>query len=101
MPFSRRAVLHAARDLAFMGIMLRAESLEALADDPPLFADPLPFNDDFVLEKARELAKKPFSEEKIALPPGLDKLTYDQYRDIRFNTDKSFWKGEKHGFSFD
>ena len=101
MPLSRRAVLHAARDLALLGIALKSGLADAAAQDLPLFADPAPFNDDYVLELARALAKKPFVEEKIALPPGLDKLTYDQYRDIRFNPDRSMWKGEKHGFSVD
>jgi glucans biosynthesis protein len=35
------------------------------------------------------------------MPPGWENLTYDQYRDIRFNPDMSFWKGEPHKFSFD
>jgi len=35
------------------------------------------------------------------MPPGFDQLTYDQYRDIRFNTEKSIWRGDPHGFSFD
>lgn len=101
MPLSRRAVLHAVRDLALLGIALKSGLADAAAQDVPLFADPAPFNDDYVLELARALAKKPFVEEKVALPPGLDKLTYDQYRDIRFNPDRSLWKGEKHGFSVD
>src|SRR5436190_4895712 len=101
MPFSRRAVLQAARDFALLGALLKSGLTEAAAEDLPLFSDPTPFNDDFVLELARARAKKPFVEEKIAMPPGLDNLTYDQYRDIRFNPEKSIWRGQPHGFSFD
>lgn len=98
---SRRALLHAARDLALLAVALKSGLGDAAAQEIELFSAGVPFNDDFVLETARVLARKPFVGEKIALPPGLDKLTYDQYRDIRFNPDRSLWKGEKHGFSFD
>jgi periplasmic glucans biosynthesis protein len=50
---------------------------------------------------ARDLAAKPFQEEKTDLPPGLQNLTYEQYRDIRFDPEKSIWKGEPHGFAID
>jgi len=72
----------------------------SLADDS-LFEAATPFSDDFVKNLARDMAAKPFQQETIALPKGLDALTYDQYRDIRFNPDKSIWKGEAHNFSFD
>src|SRR5689334_9774248 len=98
---SRRAFLHAASHIAVLSLALKSGLLDAAAQDIDLFSEGAPFNDDYVLETARALAKKPFVEEKIAMPPGLDKMTYDQYRDIRFNPDKSLWKGEKHGFSFD
>ncbi len=66
-----------------------------------MFEESQPFSDDFVKVLARDLATKPFQQEKIDLPAGLDQLTYDQYRDIRFNPDRSIWRGEPHGFSFD
>ena len=80
---------------------MRSGLVPSLAEDLDLFEEPSAFGDDFVKNLARELAAKPFQQETIALPKGLDALTYDQYRDIRFNPDKSIWRGEPHKFSFD
>ena len=77
---------------------------QAMADGVPedvLFAKPQAFPDDFVINLARELAAKPYVDAKVELPGALSNLSYDQYRDIRFNLDKSIWKGEAPGFSFD
>ena len=101
MSVTRRGVLNTLQGLAILGIASRTGLLEAAAQDVALLAKSEPFSDDFVLELARARAKKPFVEEKITMPPGLDNLTYDQYRDIRFNPEKSIWKGQPHGFSFD
>jgi glucans biosynthesis protein len=73
---------------------------QAVADDV-LLAKPLAFADDTVKNLARQLAAQPYKSEKVKLPEGLSKLSYDQYRDIRFNMDKSIWKGEPPGFSLD
>lgn len=59
------------------------------------------FRDDTVLNLARDLAAKPYVDEKLALPSGFDALTYDQYRNIRFRPDHIIWKGAPHKFSFD
>lgn len=101
MTLSRRAMLKSLQGLLALAASGGISLSEALAQTPEMFGTASAFPDDFVQSLARELAKKPFVEEKIALPPGLDKLTYDQYRDIRFDTKKSFWRGQKHGFSFD
>lgn len=42
---------------------------------------------------ARALAQKPFAPPDTSLPAPLDKLNYDQYRMIRFDTSKSLWRG--------
>src|SRR6476620_3126098 len=101
MGVTRRGVLNTLQGLALLGIASKAGLLEAAGQNIELLGYSEAFTDDYVLELARARAKKPFVEEKIAMPPGLDKLTYDQYRDIRFNPDKSIWKGQPHGFSFD
>src|SRR5262245_14794164 len=101
MSVTRRGVLNTLQGLAILGIASRTGLLNAAAQSAELLGKSEAFSDDYVLELARARAKKPFVEEKIALPPGLDKLTYDQYRDIRFNPEKSIWKGQPHGFSFD
>lgn len=43
-------------------------------------------------EKARDLAGKPYAApDKEALPSWMKSLSYDQYRDIRFRSDRSLW----------
>jgi len=98
---TRRNLLRTIEQLGILGVAAKAGVLAALAEDLPLLAEAKPFSDDFVQGVARDLAAKPFQEEKIDLPPGLQNLTYDQYRDIRFNPEKSIWRGEPHGFAFD
>jgi glucans biosynthesis protein len=54
------------------------------------------FND--VAEKARKLSGTAYSKQQKNLPKALTTLTYDQYRDIRFNPEKSLWRAEKLPF---
>lgn len=56
---------------------------------------PRPFNADTVTEAAKVLANKPFQSQDITLPEALSKLTYDQYRLLRFNHAKALWHGTK------
>ncbi len=73
----------------------------AFAADAALYGVPAPFAEDFVVSRARALAAKPFVDGKINFPPELAHLTYDQYRDIRFNPEKSFWRDGNSPFRFD
>ncbi|MFN0218460.1 MAG: glucan biosynthesis protein [Hyphomicrobium sp.] len=59
---------------------------------PPLFTA------DLVKDRARALSAAEYAKPKIDLPSPFDKLSYDQYRDIRFRTEKSIWRGEKIDF---
>jgi glucans biosynthesis protein len=101
MSVTRRGMLNMLQGLAVLGAASKTGLLEASAQTIELLGKSEAFTDDYVLELARARAKKPFVEEKIQLPPGLDNLTYDQYRDIRFNPEKSIWRGQPHGFSVD
>lgn len=47
---------------------------------------------------ARELAEKPWSPPDVDLPGWMSALTYDQYRDIRFNPDQALWAAENLPF---
>jgi glucans biosynthesis protein len=76
-------------------------ALPSLADKMPMFGDPVPFREDHVVGLARELAKKPFELGAVELPPELADLTYDQYRDIRFDIRNSIWKNAGVPFTFD
>ncbi|EIJ42407.1 periplasmic glucans biosynthesis protein [Beggiatoa alba B18LD] len=57
------------------------------------------FNFANVHRRAAELATQPFKEDtSAALPDYLVNLGYDQYRDLRFRTDKSLWLKDKLPF---
>lgn len=49
-------------------------------------------------QRARQLAQGPYKKPATNLPKEIENLTYDQYRDIRFNTDKSLWRKAKLPF---
>jgi glucans biosynthesis protein len=49
---------------------------------------------DYVAKKAEERAHKPFHSPRADLPDFLNKLTYDEYRQIQFRDDKALWKPE-------
>jgi len=100
MSFSRRQFLGTTAKLAAVAALMRSNALPAFADAPAMDAAS-DFAEDHVKVLAKELATKPFVDEKIQMPAGYEKLTYDQYRDIRFNPDKQIWKGDASGFSFD
>jgi glucans biosynthesis protein len=60
-----------------------------------------PFDREILLARAAELAARPH-----ALPPrpegeGQARLTYDQYRSIRFDPDAAIWRGEDRNFVID
>src|SRR6218665_1091957 len=49
--------------------------------------------------RAKDLANKPFvAPDKESLPKWMKDLTYDQYRDIRFNPDRALWSQDKLPF---
>jgi glucans biosynthesis protein len=47
-----------------------------------------------VARLARERAAQPFEVRSPKLPPSLAKLTYDQYRDIRFRRTAALWRSQ-------
>jgi glucans biosynthesis protein len=52
------------------------------------------FGFDDVAKQAQLLAQKPYVANPQVLPAELKKLSYDQYRDIRFRPDRALWKRE-------
>jgi glucans biosynthesis protein len=46
---------------------------------------------DYVAKKALERARKPFHSPRADLPSFLSQLTYDQYREIEFRSDRALW----------
>ena len=47
-----------------------------------------------VAEKAEALAGKDFQDRSRSIPQWLLEITYDQWRDIRFRTDQSYWRSK-------
>ncbi len=57
-----------------------------------------PFQQDLVRKLAEKLAQKPFAKPSVDVPEPFNKLTYDQYRDIRFRVDQALWRQDKLDF---
>lgn len=57
-----------------------------------------PFGLQDVEHMAKELAAQPFVDTKGQVPPALKSLSYDQWRDIRFDPEKSLWRDDKLPF---
>ena len=53
-----------------------------------------PFSAETVKQMAEQLAQKAYEKPKIELPPPYGRLGYDQYRDVRFRTEQSIWRGQ-------
>ena len=72
----------------------------SLAGNPALAGTPAEaqhqaFNAETVKGLAQQLAASDYVKPGIEIPEPFDKLSYDQYRDIRFRPDQAIWKGEK------
>src|SRR5271168_1576606 len=57
-------------------------------------ADDMPFDFDTLRYQARRLSLRPYVPQPQRIPESLLKLTYDQYRDIRFKPEKAWWRRE-------
>src|SRR5690242_18461190 len=97
----RRA--HALALLAAIGLALPPRALGAspapshspeihpVTQTTPRLARDGPFDAGTVIALARALAKAAFVPPPASLPESLAKLTYDQYRDIRFRRSETIW----------
>jgi glucans biosynthesis protein len=56
------------------------------------------FNFEDVASQAKTLSASPYKKPKGELPKSLQDLSYDQYRDIRFNPDKAYWRDARLPF---
>lgn len=56
------------------------------------------FAPDTVIKMAQDLAGRAFAKLKADVPAPFDKLTYDQYRDIRFRPEQAIWRGQGTDF---
>src|SRR5262245_37180940 len=56
------------------------------------------FDFDVVRVRAKALAAQPYKEPQRHVPGWLMKLNYDQYRDIRFDPKRAWWREDKLPF---
>jgi glucans biosynthesis protein len=71
----------------------------AVQDDAgALTASRYRFSAELPLEAARRAASSPFVPRSLDGSTALEQLTYDQYRDIRFNADAGIWRNEQVPF---
>jgi periplasmic glucans biosynthesis protein len=70
----------------------------AAAPAPEQPAATYPFTFDTLLADAKRRATTPYAPQRNRLPAGLDKLSPEQYRSVRFNPDAGIWRGEKLPF---
>jgi periplasmic glucans biosynthesis protein len=70
------------------------------ANAPPPDKPPAayPFTFETLLADAKRRAAAPYSPQHNRLPAGLDKLSPEQYRSIRFNPDAGIWRAERLPF---
>ncbi len=91
----RRALLEGAGLLAAaVAVAHLAPALTAAAADEAVE----PFLADTVRKLAEKLAQKPYAKPALDVPEPFNKLSYDQYRDIRFRVEQSLWRPEKLEF---
>jgi len=63
-----------------------------------LVGDPAPFSRTLLMDQAHKLAGDAYHEPP-QVPDPWASMPYDEYRDIKFKTDKSLWLGENRGFT--
>lgn len=61
------------------------------------YAD-VPFDFEVLQFRAKTLAAKPYAQRPTRVPKTLQDLTYDQYRDIRFDPNRAWWRREQLPF---
>ena len=94
----RRTLLGGALALpvAILAPRLVSEDVVLAADAPP--PGSTPFDAFSVRRLARELAAKPYQAPDAKLPDALAKLSYDQYRTLRFDPAHALWHGRNLPF---
>lgn len=76
--------------VALLGMSMLAPIVGRAAD--------LPFDFEVLQFRAKSLAAKPYEQRPSRVPKRLSELTYDQYRFIRYDQSRSWWKRERLPF---
>ena len=58
----------------------------------------MPFDFEVLQFRAKSLAAKPYVQRASKVPKALQELSYDLYRDIRFDPNRSWWRREQLPF---
>jgi len=82
--------------VALVLVAVGARAAQPAAPDKP--AAGYPFTYDTLLADAKRRAAGAYSPQHDRLPSGLDKLSPEQYRSIRFNPDSDIWRAEQLPF---
>jgi glucans biosynthesis protein len=75
------------------GIFLTSFAISIAAD-----GGDIPFDFEVLQFRAKTLAAKPYATHESNVPESLRNLTYDQYRDIRFDPARAWWLRERLPF---
>ncbi len=94
-PIDRRTVLKTTCALAAAMGAAREIALTGAAFAAPVGGTPQKFTNETVKDLAKTLAAADFAKPALELPEPFNKLSYDQYRDIRFRPEQSVWRGDK------
>jgi periplasmic glucans biosynthesis protein len=81
--------------------LMAAPSAHARADTPPAdnqSAATYAFSFDTLLAEAKRRAAAPYAPQRSTFPAGLDKLSPEQYRSVRFNPEAGIWRAEQLPF---
>jgi periplasmic glucans biosynthesis protein len=78
------------------GAVRAVVALALLAAGTPAVAKSFDFEDAAAV--AKKLAEQPFQEPKGQVPDWLLKISYDQWRDIRYRPDRALWRDKKLPF---
>lgn len=90
---TRRKLLHQAS----LGGLWALSGLAGLAESAAAEDEGTPFDAGSVRALAEELSNRAFERPRAQVPEPFNKLTYDQYRDIRFRPERSIWRGQGLG----
>jgi len=74
---------------------------EAAENESPPAADNAaehPFDRQWLVDQARQLAAQPYQPQRIAADSPLNSLSYDEYRTMVFNPNKALWRREDRSF---
>jgi glucans biosynthesis protein len=69
------------------------------ATTPAYAADAAPFDSATVRNMARQLATQPYKAPQADLPGAFKDLDFDAYRELRFDPEKSLWRGQGRKFT--